>query len=830
MDDELVLKPTLKAKSTLKKGPGSDGHDDLVEFVLLAVKAVIHHFLFQRKVYPDRWFKSERVFLTHTQACRHPSVRDYISEAAGSIKDALSAGHVETICVGLQCPGCALHEMLCIHPSILLPQQTDTRPPWEEIDDALRGLLLQLQHLNFAMPPPKEGTVFCISVQMQNKSSLSDQKWALYEDPVQSAIAAAQAQPSAQHSHAAPPAGPALRCSTSGADTAVHGSPQSPYVSAQHPAHGSGSGGQHADAPFADPPPAAPTPAPAALAADASDPAACHPSAAQQHVVECMHDVGFGRDSGMHAAEGGVVWGSQQSQGVQSQTQQRPAQAAGLGGPEQGSNSAQRPGSAVRLAATGSQPQAPGQPQHMHPLSGSSPLDVQRQERNIQAAGRKRPRATGAVLSGGAERHGKAARTGANGADACGVLGRGHVTRMTRIAATAGDSAVAAIAKAVAEDSPLLETLEQNGDSGPGSASPADGREHQSKDDTESYGAAGCPRFQAAQVMAPDPEAAPSPTAVTLSGSSVRAAPLAASPGGTNLVSGHGDTLLQDGSPAAHSVPPRQRGWPAQRGGSRGPSGGGGGGGALASGGILHEALVPQPNVGPSAGEPAASSSLVATEPQGDTLIEEAAPERGRAVELAGDTSGGEEATSPGESPEEAGDAPGTGSAPILAADFCAGGSNRIELGGAAGPGPAAGSGSREIGQSHQTESQEYKAAGGDSDGQPDYFADLMGSGPFLGFGQQPEARVSHSGVSDGQPPGSIGSGEGAQASPSAPESPSAAADASSDHEKGGVDYSCPPAAPVAEMVLRPLVDSCIPGVLEIRANVLHLRQKPHKR
>lgn len=56
---------------------------------MLAIKAAIHHFLFQRKVYPERWFKSERIFMTYTQACRHPSVRDYISEASGSIKVSL---------------------------------------------------------------------------------------------------------------------------------------------------------------------------------------------------------------------------------------------------------------------------------------------------------------------------------------------------------------------------------------------------------------------------------------------------------------------------------------------------------------------------------------------------------------------------------------------------------------------------------------------------------------------------------------------------------------------------------------------------------------------
>lgn len=59
--------------------------------MLLVIKASIHHFLFLRKVYPQRWFKSERIFLTYTKACRHPTVREYVSEAITSIKARITA-------------------------------------------------------------------------------------------------------------------------------------------------------------------------------------------------------------------------------------------------------------------------------------------------------------------------------------------------------------------------------------------------------------------------------------------------------------------------------------------------------------------------------------------------------------------------------------------------------------------------------------------------------------------------------------------------------------------------------------------------------------------
>jgi hypothetical protein len=60
---------------------------DVVDFVLLALKAATHHVLWMREVYPRHLFHSERVFDTYTQACRHPDVRAYVSSIVESLKE-----------------------------------------------------------------------------------------------------------------------------------------------------------------------------------------------------------------------------------------------------------------------------------------------------------------------------------------------------------------------------------------------------------------------------------------------------------------------------------------------------------------------------------------------------------------------------------------------------------------------------------------------------------------------------------------------------------------------------------------------------------------------
>jgi hypothetical protein len=58
----------------------------LTEFTLLAMKAATHHFLYLRHIYPEHYFRNERVLGTFTKACRHPDVKAYVSEILDSIK------------------------------------------------------------------------------------------------------------------------------------------------------------------------------------------------------------------------------------------------------------------------------------------------------------------------------------------------------------------------------------------------------------------------------------------------------------------------------------------------------------------------------------------------------------------------------------------------------------------------------------------------------------------------------------------------------------------------------------------------------------------------
>lgn len=188
------------------------------------------------------------------------------------------------------------------------------------------------------------GVSFRIAVQTQQKATLPEAHWAFYEDPTAAAIEAAQAPP-AQYSQA-PPAASAQHRSASGGNTAPLGSLQSPYAEPQAEAqHGTqstaaatGAASQaeaNIDHPFA-PSDASPhaTPRRASLGDGHSSPPAGAPS------IERMHEVGFGSGGGARGGLQPPPWDSQQSQGVQSQTQ-RPDQ-------EQASNSTQRPAENLR--------------------------------------------------------------------------------------------------------------------------------------------------------------------------------------------------------------------------------------------------------------------------------------------------------------------------------------------------------------------------------------------------------------------------------------------------------------------------------------------------
>lgn len=164
------------------------------------------------------------------------------------MQEPLSCGHVQTVCLCVEMPGCAPHELLCIHPTVLLDKAA-TSVPWEDVDGALRGFLLQMHSLQYAMPDAIEGglrhscsrvcrfpsmleqltvptsvgvlkhrlvvesllfvntarqrlkaepvvatgATFHVSFQAQTPSDVPKPTWALYEDPRQLAIDAAEA-------------------------------------------------------------------------------------------------------------------------------------------------------------------------------------------------------------------------------------------------------------------------------------------------------------------------------------------------------------------------------------------------------------------------------------------------------------------------------------------------------------------------------------------------------------------------------------------------------------------------------------------------------------
>lgn len=60
------------------------------------------------------------------------------------------------MCLSVEMPGCAPHELLCIHPTVLLEKHANS-VPWDDVDGVLRGFLLQMHSLQYAMPEAVEG-------------------------------------------------------------------------------------------------------------------------------------------------------------------------------------------------------------------------------------------------------------------------------------------------------------------------------------------------------------------------------------------------------------------------------------------------------------------------------------------------------------------------------------------------------------------------------------------------------------------------------------------------------------------------------------------------
>lgn len=251
----------------------------------------------------------------------------------------------------------------------------------------------------------------------------------------------------------------------------------------------------------------------------------------------------------------------------------------------------------------------------------------------------------------------------------------------------------------------------------------------------------GCPGFQAAQIVPHTETAGPLPAEAPLTDSPVRHPRL----GGSHPHPASSGDTFQQGSPphlvtptlqplaSGADAPPRLSSHAASD-GCRGDT-------ALGPG---ERHADEAPDGPPSADAAPASrgaspSSVALTEVLGDTLLEP--PGSGGIPDA---QSGGEaQATSPCESP-------GVAAGGAAAADGHA--SEGSDEGPGAGLASAGGRGGR--GGSQAATSLGGQATGRFSDGEPDYFADLLGSGPFCGFGQQVEPPGSQSEASEGQPRG----------------------------------------------------------------------------
>ena len=76
------------------------------------------------------------------------------------MQDALLAATLASVCVAIHAPGAPPHELLTIHPRLLLPANGSAgneNVDWDAVSGALRGFLLKLHHAPAAMPPPSEG-------------------------------------------------------------------------------------------------------------------------------------------------------------------------------------------------------------------------------------------------------------------------------------------------------------------------------------------------------------------------------------------------------------------------------------------------------------------------------------------------------------------------------------------------------------------------------------------------------------------------------------------------------------------------------------------------
>lgn len=273
----------------------------------------------------------------------------------------------------------------------------------------------------------------------------------------------------------------------------------------------------------------------------------------------------------------------------------------------------------------------------------------------------------------------------------------------------------------------------------------------------------GCQPFQAAQIVPPYCPERESPAAGTHS----RSVDSEELPGGpadpSRAADSEADTLLQEGSPMRNLTRARARPLDHDAGVADSPpevvSADAGTHAVPAPSGCTHLATR---DTAPVADIDVTASGVSGSHVQGDTLIEDAAG-HGPAPSGAGRCD--EEATSPC-------DSPGMPPPPADLSAGAAGGGGGGGASGDAGPGGdgSGGGGALREGSGQASLRRSDDGTEGDAaerqrrlgqfwDGEPDYFADMMGAegGLFRGFGQQMEPAASPSAASDGREEGEGG-------------------------------------------------------------------------
>lgn len=239
MDDELTLPAIAEPKPSKNV---SDAASELCEFLMLYLKAATHHILYLRGIYPQKYFRRERIFGTYTQACRHPAVTSYVSEVVDSLEDALRSGVLTAYCVSLHREGCRPHEALCFRPRLAVAHAAAPDVPWNHVDEALRGSLLRLHHCHYALPPARADCLFQVLVHTRLPGALSQEVWASDESPLPNP---GRSSPPATASHGS---GRFAAAAAAAAEASQNSGALGPRCERVHGSQSSGREGRHDDA------------------------------------------------------------------------------------------------------------------------------------------------------------------------------------------------------------------------------------------------------------------------------------------------------------------------------------------------------------------------------------------------------------------------------------------------------------------------------------------------------------------------------------------------------------------------------------------------------